>query len=120
VPDDRDSSENVALHGLLSGENVEIAHRLLKKLASSSPSGGRMVTIIKLRYGIPDGVTFTLEETGQIMGVTRERIRQLEGKAIKKLQELALQGASQRILDSVREESPRKDSGSISKSTASA
>ena len=119
VPDDRDSSENVALHGLLSGENVEIAHRLLKKLASSSPSGGRMATIIKLRYGIPDGVTFTLEETGQIMGVTRERIRQLEGKAIKKLQELALQGASQRILDSVREESPRKDSGSISKSTTS-
>lgn len=120
MPDDRDSSENVALQGLFSGETAEIAHRLLNKLASSSPSGRRMATIIKLRYGIPDGVTFTLEEAGVILGVTRERIRQIEGKAIKKLQELALQGESRRILYSVREESPRKDSGAISKSTTSA
>jgi RNA polymerase primary sigma factor len=42
--------------------------------------------VIKLRYGLGDGYSYTLEEVGQIFRVTRERIRQIETKAVKKLQ----------------------------------
>jgi len=42
--------------------------------------------IICLRYGIGDGYTYTLEEVGRRFNVTRERVRQIEAKAIKKLQ----------------------------------
>ncbi len=42
--------------------------------------------IIKLRYGLGDGFSYTLEETGRIFKVTRERIRQIESKALRKLQ----------------------------------
>lgn len=42
--------------------------------------------IIKLRYGIEGGYTYTLEEVGRIFNVTRERVRQIEAKAIRKLQ----------------------------------
>jgi RNA polymerase primary sigma factor len=42
--------------------------------------------ILKLRYGIGDGYTYTLEEVGQIFKVTRERVRQIEAKAVRKLQ----------------------------------
>jgi RNA polymerase primary sigma factor len=42
--------------------------------------------ILKLRYGIGDGYTYTLEEVGRIFKVTRERVRQVESKAIRKLQ----------------------------------
>ncbi|NIM71373.1 MAG: sigma-70 family RNA polymerase sigma factor, partial [Xanthomonadales bacterium] len=42
--------------------------------------------IIKLRYGIGDGYTYTLEEVGRIFNVTRERVRQIEAKAVRKLQ----------------------------------
>ena len=42
--------------------------------------------IIRLRYGLGDGYSYTLEETGRIFKVTRERIRQIESKALKKLQ----------------------------------
>jgi len=42
--------------------------------------------IIKLRYGIGDGYTYTLEEVGRRFRVTRERVRQIEAKAIRKLQ----------------------------------
>jgi len=42
--------------------------------------------IIKLRYGIDDGYTYTLEEVGRKFKVTRERVRQIEAKALRKLQ----------------------------------
>ena len=42
--------------------------------------------IIKLRYGLTDGYTYTLEEVGKIFSVTRERVRQIEAKAVRKLQ----------------------------------
>ena len=42
--------------------------------------------ILKLRYGIGDGYTYTLEEVGRIFKVTRERVRQVESKAVRKLQ----------------------------------
>jgi RNA polymerase primary sigma factor len=42
--------------------------------------------IIRLRYGLVDGYTYTLEEVGRIFKVTRERVRQIEAKAVAKLQ----------------------------------
>ncbi len=43
--------------------------------------------IIRLRYGLGDGYNYTLEEVGRIFKVTRERVRQIEAKAVKKLQD---------------------------------
>ena len=42
--------------------------------------------IIRLRYGLGDGYTYTLEEVGRIFKITRERVRQIEAKAVRKLQ----------------------------------
>jgi RNA polymerase primary sigma factor len=42
--------------------------------------------IVRLRYGLTDGYTYTLEEVGRIFKVTRERVRQIEAKAVAKLQ----------------------------------
>jgi RNA polymerase primary sigma factor len=42
--------------------------------------------IVRLRYGLQDGYTYTLEEVGRIFKVTRERVRQIEAKAVRKLQ----------------------------------
>ena len=41
--------------------------------------------MLRMRFGMCDGRTHTLEEVGQLFGVTRERIRQIENKAIRKL-----------------------------------
>jgi RNA polymerase primary sigma factor len=43
--------------------------------------------ILRLRYGLVDGYAYTLEEVGQIFSVTRERVRQIEAKAVRKLQQ---------------------------------
>jgi RNA polymerase primary sigma factor len=43
--------------------------------------------IIRLRYGLADGYAYTLEEVGKIFSVTRERVRQIESKAVRKLQQ---------------------------------
>ncbi len=48
--------------------------------------------IIKLRFGLGDGYEYTLDQCGQIFKVTRERIRQIEAKAFKKIQKLAKDG----------------------------
>ena len=45
--------------------------------------------ILKIRFGLEDGVTHTLEEVGQEFGVTRERIRQIEAKALEKIRDHA-------------------------------
>jgi RNA polymerase primary sigma factor len=59
-------------------------NKLLEQLSS------KLRNIIKLRFGFEDGQTRTLEEIGQIMGVTRERIRQIEKKALERLKKLIL------------------------------
>ncbi len=58
--------------------------------------------IIKLRYGIGDGYTYTLEEVGKIFKVTRERVRQVEAKAIRKLQHPVRARKLEGFLDSSR------------------
>ena len=70
-------------------ENPEqdVAKTLLREdlegvLATLSP---RERDVLRLRYGLDDGRMKTLEEIGQIFDVTRERIRQIEAKALRKL-----------------------------------
>ncbi len=58
--------------------------------------------IIKLRYGIGDGYTYTLEEVGKIFKVTRERVRQVEAKAIRKLKHPVRARKLEGFLDSMR------------------
>jgi RNA polymerase primary sigma factor len=60
-----------------------LRNRISKVLKSLSY---REREIIKLRYGLGDGYSYTLEEVGHIFKVTRERIRQIEAKAVRKLQ----------------------------------
>jgi RNA polymerase primary sigma factor len=45
----------------------------------------REVRILQLRYGLLDGQAYTLEEVGRKMGVTRERVRQIEAQALSRL-----------------------------------
>jgi RNA polymerase primary sigma factor len=61
-----------------------LRHRIAKVLKTLSY---REREIIKLRYGLGDGYSYTLEEVGHIFKVTRERIRQIEAKAVRKLQQ---------------------------------
>jgi len=77
IEDDRqESPANTATSEMLS-QRIE---QVLKTLTY------REREILKLRYGIGDGYTYTLEEVGRIFKVTRERVRQVEAKAIRKLQ----------------------------------
>ena len=62
--------------------------------------------IIRLRYGLGDGYSYTLEETGRIFKVTRERIRQIESKALKKLQHATRAVHLQGFVDSVPDQLP--------------
>jgi len=63
---------------VLCGPTLSYREREIIKHRQASPTG--------LRYGIGDGYTYTLEEVGRIFKVTRERVRQVEAKAIRKLQ----------------------------------
>jgi RNA polymerase primary sigma factor len=71
-----ESPHKLANNGLLR-ERIE---ELLKTLTY------REREIIRLRYGLVDGYSYTLEEVGRIFKVTRERVRQIEAKAVAKLQ----------------------------------
>ncbi len=60
----------------------EMTREVARALGALSP---REAAVIRLRFGIGQGEAMTLEEVGQILGVTRERIRQIEEKALMKL-----------------------------------
>ncbi len=77
LPDDAEDLDVPVSEELLKGRIQDV----LKTLSY------REREIIKLRYGLGDGYSYTLEEVGHIFKVTRERIRQVEAKAIKKLQQ---------------------------------
>jgi RNA polymerase primary sigma factor len=62
-------------------ENL-LREKLDQVLGTLSPREAR---IIRLRFGLTNGRSYTLEEVGQKFGLTRERIRQIEGKALRRL-----------------------------------
>ena len=64
--------------------------------------------IVRLRFGLADGYVYTLEEVGQIFRVTRERVRQIEAKAVRKLQHPVRSRALSGFLDGV-DRVPRYD-----------
>ncbi len=59
-----------------------LAEKIQEMLTTLSPREAR---ILRLRFGLVDGCSHTLEEVGQRFGLTRERIRQIEGKALRRL-----------------------------------
>lgn len=67
--------DDIVLHGLLREDLEEV----MKSLTD------RERTVLKLRFGLDDGHPRTLEEVGKVFNVTRERIRQIEAKALRKL-----------------------------------
>src|SRR5574344_81434 len=76
VPDERNMSpEDYATNEMLKDEISEVLETLTE----------REEKVIRLRFGLEDGKSRTLEEVGQMFGVTRERIRQIEAKALRKL-----------------------------------
>lgn len=76
----------------LSAGNEMLRKEIDKILQTLTP---REREIIRLRYGLDNGYIYTLEEVGRIFEVTRERVRQIEAKAVKKLQ---TPGRSKRLL----------------------
>ena len=76
IPDETNMSpEDFAINELLKDEISEVLLTLTE----------REEKVIRLRFGLEDGRPRTLEEVGQLFGVTRERIRQIEAKALRKL-----------------------------------
>ena len=73
-------SDDISLFDTVVSNQVSYAIRdVLEELTE------REANVLKYRYGFIDGRTRTLEEIGQMFGVTRERIRQIESKALRKL-----------------------------------
>lgn len=76
VKDERSMSpEEFTIHELLKDEISDVLLTLTE----------REEQVLRLRFGLDDGSCKTLEEVGQMFGVTRERIRQIEAKALRKL-----------------------------------
>lgn len=64
---------------------TNLLHEQLKTALDRLPA--REAQILRLRYGLEDGRVYTLEEVGQAIGVTRERVRQLEAQALNRLRQ---------------------------------
>ncbi|MCX7681858.1 MAG: sigma-70 family RNA polymerase sigma factor [Anaerolineae bacterium] len=67
--------------------NTAELRALLQEMLQELPP--RAVRILQLRYGLLDGQTYTLEEIGKKLGVTRERVRQIEAQALSRLRHLS-------------------------------
>jgi RNA polymerase primary sigma factor len=89
IPDEEaPPPDETATHNLLR-EHLEL-------IFSSLPP--REVRILQLRYGLQDGQVYTLEEVGRKMGVTRERVRQIEAQALSRLRHPAIRRMLQEYL----------------------
>lgn len=88
VGDDEESELGHFIEDEFSPTPLQSAYQLMLKekleevLGSLSPRESR---VLRLRFGLDDGNEYTLEEVGQKFGLTRERIRQIEGKALRQL-----------------------------------
>ena len=80
IEDTQEPTPEDAVAALVQKEEVQ---ELLSTLSEKEQK------VLRLRYGLEDGNVHTLEETGQVLGVTRERIRQLESRALEKLRKTA-------------------------------
>ena len=80
VEDKTEATPEEAMNALVQKEEVS---ELLESLSE------RERQVIRLRYGLEDGKTHTLEEIGSILNVTRERVRQIEARAMEKLRKNA-------------------------------
>jgi RNA polymerase primary sigma factor len=78
-----------------------LRERLIEVIDTLSP---REREIIKLRFGLGDGYLYTLEETGKIFAVTRERVRQIEAKALRKLRHPSRAKKLETYLDKLNDE----------------
>ncbi|OGZ78635.1 MAG: RNA polymerase sigma factor RpoD [Candidatus Staskawiczbacteria bacterium RIFOXYB1_FULL_37_44] len=91
VGEDKDKQDSVLAEFIKDDKtiapNTEAARKLLKDRLKeiSSELTPRELKILGMRFGLDDGVMHTLEETGEEFGVTRERIRQIQAKALEKL-----------------------------------
>jgi len=91
IGEDKDKQDSVLAEFIKDDKtispNTEAARKLLKERLKeiSSDLTKRELKILGMRFGLEDGVMHTLEETGEEFGVTRERIRQIQAKALEKL-----------------------------------
>ena len=91
VGEDKDKQDSVLAEFIKDDKsiapNIEAARKLLKDRLKeiSNDLTPRELKILEMRFGLEDGVMHTLEETGEEFGVTRERIRQIQAKALEKL-----------------------------------
>ncbi len=88
IGDEDDSELGYFIEDDVSPTPMQIAYQSILKdkmeeiLSTLTPREAR---VLRLRYGLTDGTTYTLEEVGRKFGLTRERIRQIEGRALKQL-----------------------------------
>ncbi|NKY15000.1 RNA polymerase sigma factor [Streptomyces somaliensis DSM 40738] len=112
------AQEPVSLHAPVGGQGDGLLGDLIEDGDAPSPAetaaflllrrhleavlstlGEREREVVQLRYGLADGRPRTLEEIGRLFGVTRERIRQIESKALGRLREHAFAGQLRGYLD---------------------
>lgn len=87
--EDNPAPDDTATHNLLKEHLEEILNGLPP----------REVRILQLRYGLLDGQDRTLEEVGGIIGVSRERVRQIEARALRRLRDLRIRRKLRDYLD---------------------
>lgn len=83
--------EETTMESIIPDEEEDVVEKIFKKrlrekvMKIIDSLGEREAKIIKLRYGLEDGRPRTLEEVGKVVGLSKERVRQIEKRALKKL-----------------------------------
>ncbi|MCC6905144.1 MAG: sigma-70 family RNA polymerase sigma factor [Anaerolineae bacterium] len=90
IEDDQSPSPDESMHGMMLKETLD---RVLDDLLP------REAAIIKLRFGLEGGIPQTLEQVGEAMGLSRERIRQIERQALRRLRQPQFASLLQEYMD---------------------